>query len=52
MAKCKSGGMKNDTMIGRIGHVSHHLSSLLGTIEFIVLCAFVFRVGYFDAQIR
>jgi hypothetical protein len=52
MAKCKSAGMKKDTMIGWIQHVSHHLSSLLGAIEFTILCAFVFRVEYFDAKIR
>jgi hypothetical protein len=52
MANCKSGGMKKDTMIGWIEHVLHHLSSLLGAIDFTVLCAFIFRVWYFDAQIR
>ena len=31
-------------MIGRMGHVSHQLGSLLG--------ALVCRVGYFDTQIR
>ena len=39
-------------MIGRIGHVSHHLGSLLDTIELTVLCAFLCKVRYFDAQIR
>ena len=39
-------------MIGQIGVVSHHLRSLLGAIELTILCAFVCRVGYFDAQIR
>ena len=39
-------------MIGWIGVVSHHLRLLLGAIELIVLCAFVCRVEYFDAQIK
>ena len=32
--------------------VSHHLQSLLGVIELTVLCAFVCKVGYIDAQIE
>ena len=39
-------------MIGQIGVILHHLSSLLGAIKVIVLCAFVSRVGSFDALIR
>ena len=39
-------------MIGRIGVVSHHLRSLLGVNKSIILCAFICRVGYFDAQVR
>ena len=39
-------------MIGQIGVIPHNLRSLLGAIELIVLCVFVCRVGYFDAQIR
>ena len=39
-------------VIGRIGYISHHLGSLLGAIELIVLCAFICKVGYFDAQIK
>ena len=39
-------------MIGRIGVVSHHLRSLMGVIELTVLCAFVCKVRYFNAQIR
>ena len=39
-------------MIGQIGLVSHHLQSLLGAVELTVLCAFVCRVRYLDAQIR
>ena len=39
-------------MIGRIGTVSHHLRSLLGTIELTILCAFIRKVGYFDGHIR
>ena len=39
-------------MVGRISVVSHHSQSLLGVIELTILCAFVCRVGYFDAQIR
>ena len=38
-------------MVGHIGVVSHHLQSLLDRIELIVSCAFVFKVGYDDAQI-
>jgi hypothetical protein len=41
-----------DAVIGQIGVVSHHLQSLLGAIELTTLCAFIYRVGYFDAQIR
>jgi hypothetical protein len=37
-------------VVGWIGHVSHHLRSLLDAFEFIVLCAFVCRKWYFDAQ--
>ena len=40
-----------DAVIGWIGVVSHHLWSLLGAIERTILCAFVCRVGYFDAQL-
>ena len=29
-----------DAVIARVGHVSHHLGSLLGAIELIVLCTF------------
>ena len=39
-------------VIGRIGLVSRHLGSLLGSIGLTVLCAFVCEVGHFDAQIR
>ena len=39
-------------MIGHIGIASHDLRSLLDAIELIVLCAFVCKVGYYDAQIR
>ena len=39
-------------MIGHIGLVSHHLQSLLGAVELTVLCAFVCKVIYLDAQIR
>ena len=41
-----------DAMIGQICYVSHHLGSLLGAIELIVLCASACSVGYFDAQIK
>jgi hypothetical protein len=40
-----------DVMIGWIGHVSYDLGFFLSDIELIVLCAFICRVGYFDAQI-
>ena len=36
----------------QIGVVSHHLRSLLGGLELTVLYAFLYRVGYFDSQIR
>ena len=39
-------------LMGQIGLVSHHSGSLWGVIELHVLCAFVCRVGYFDAQIK
>ena len=39
-------------MIDRIGHVSDHLGAFLSAIELIVLCSFVRKVRYFDAQIR
>ena len=39
-------------MIAWIGIISCHLQSLLGAIELIVLCAFMCKVGYFDAQIK
>ena len=39
-------------MTGHIGHVICHLGSLLGAVEFIVLCVFVCKVGFFDAQIK
>ena len=38
-------------MIGRIGHVSYDVGFLLSDTELIVLCAFMCRAGYFDAQI-
>ena len=41
-----------DVMIGKIGHVSHHLGSLLGAIELTVLCTLVCIVGYLDVQIK
>ena len=41
-----------DVVTGRIGYVSCHLGSLLSAIEFTVLCVFVCKVGYFDAQIK
>ena len=39
-------------MIGWIGLVSHPLGLFMGAIELDVLCTFICRVGYFDAQIR
>ena len=41
-----------DAVIGQIDHLSHHLGSLLRGIELTVLCGFVCRVEYFDAQSR
>ena len=57
MVDCKSDGPKRcndkpDVVIDRISHLLHHLVSLLGDIELIVLCAFVSIIGYFDAQIK
>ena len=53
MVDCKSVGQpKKDDMIGWIAAVSHHLWSLLGAIELTILCAFVYKAWYFDAQIR
>ena len=40
------------TTVGWTGLVSHHLGSLLGAIEFTVLCAFICTVGYLDVHIR
>jgi hypothetical protein len=39
-------------VIGLIGLVSRHLGSLLGVIRLTILCAFVRKVGHFDAQIK
>jgi hypothetical protein len=39
-------------MIGWIGVISYHLQLLLGGIELTILCAFVCKVRYFDAQIK
>ena len=41
-----------DAMIGWAFPVSHHLGSILGAIEFTILCASVYKVGYFGARIR
>ena len=52
LANCKSGPPKKDAMIGQIGHVSSHYWLLLSVTKLFVLCAFVCKVGYFDAWIR
>ena len=39
-------------MIGWIDVIAHHSQSFLGAIELTVMCAFICKVGYFDAQIR
>ena len=39
-------------MIGQIGHVSHHLESLVVAIKLTIVYAFVCKVGYFEAQVR
>jgi hypothetical protein len=39
-------------VIGWIGPASHHLGLLLGASKLIILCAFICKVGYYDAQIR
>ena len=49
---CKGCSDRPDAMIGWIGHISHHLRSLLGVLELIVLCASACNIGYFDAQIK
>ena len=41
-----------DAVIGQIGVVSYHLRSLLGVVKLTILCAFLCKVGYFDAQLR
>ena len=41
-----------ETMIDRIGVVSHHLGYFLGAIKLTVLCIFVCGVEYFDVLIR
>ena len=48
MAGCND---RLDAVIGRIGLDPHDLGSFLSGIELIVLCAYICRVGYFDAQI-
>ena len=49
---CKRCSDKWDVVIGQIGVVSYHLSSLLGALELIVLCGFQCKVGFFDAKIK
>ena len=43
---------RQDVVIGQIGATTDHLRSLLCAIKSIVLCTFICKVGYFDAQIR
>ena len=43
---------RSDALIGWIGHVLHCLESLLDVIELTIVCTFMCREGYFDAQIR
>jgi hypothetical protein len=38
-------------VIGEISVASHHLRSLLTTFQSTILCVFVCKVGYFDAQV-
>ena len=38
---------EKNTMICKIGVLSHHLQSLLGVIELIILCAFACILGIF-----
>ena len=57
MANCRSGGPEKDAVVGDavigwIGVVLHHLQSLLSAIELPISCAFVCKVGHFNAQIR
>ena len=42
---------RSDVVIGSIGHILHCLESLLDVIEWTLLCTFICREGYFDAQI-
>jgi ACR3 family arsenite efflux pump ArsB len=44
--------LANGKSRGAIGHVSHHLISLLGVIALTFLFVFVRKVGYFAAQTR
>ena len=41
-----------DVVTSLIGVVSRHMRSLNDAIEFIILCAFIHKVGYFDVHIR
>ena len=43
---------RHDAMIGHIGLVSQNLGSLLGAIEFAVLCALVCKVRYLTLKLR
>ena len=43
---------EHDAVMGCIGPISHDMGLLMGAIELSVLCTFICRVGYFDAQIR
>ena len=43
---------KTHGVIGRLGLASHHLESLLGVIELIILCAFACIVYYFDVEMK
>jgi hypothetical protein len=54
MAHCKSGGPKKIHSYARRNDWPDrcYYRSFLCAIESIVLCAFICKVGYFDAQIR
>ena len=39
-------------MIGWIGVISCHMQLILSAMELTILCAFICKIGYFDAQVR
>ena len=39
-------------MIGWIGVISYHMQLILSVMELTILCAFICKIRYFDAQVR